>query len=74
MTVKTAAELVAAAKSEIENLDAERFAKEVDAGQAVVVDLREPAELSETGRIPGAVHIPRWDVGVPGRHHVAVSR
>lgn len=55
---KTAAQLVADAKSRIDNLDVEQFAKEVEAG-AVVVDLREPEEIVASGRIPGAIPIPR---------------
>jgi rhodanese-related sulfurtransferase len=30
----------------------------IDRGEAVVVDVREPAELLASGRIPGAVNIP----------------
>lgn len=55
----SAADLVAAARSEISNLDTEQFAKELDQGDAVAVDLREAAELVDTGIIPGAIHIPR---------------
>ncbi len=59
MTPTTAAELVAKAKESIENLDVEQFAVEIESGGAVLVDLREAAELAETGHIPGAIHIPR---------------
>lgn len=55
---KTAAELVAEAKGRIDNLDVAQTAAERDAG-ALLVDLREPAERSEHGVIPGAVHAPR---------------
>lgn len=58
-TNSSAADLVAAAKASIQNLDPEQFAKEVDEPGAVLVDLREPAELVDTGVIPGAIHIPR---------------
>lgn len=58
MTVKKAADLVAEAKSRIENLGVEQVEKERDSG-ALIVDLREPEELKATGRIPGAVHVPR---------------
>lgn len=56
--MKKAAEMVAAAKATIDNLapqDVERARQE----GALVVDLREPAELAEMGRIPGSVHVPR---------------
>lgn len=59
MSAKTAAALVAEAKARVENLTVEQFAKEVEGGDAVVVDLRETEELTASGRIPGAVHIPR---------------
>jgi rhodanese-related sulfurtransferase len=54
---KTAAELVAEAKANVENLTPEQVEQEVNDG-AVLIDLREPNEL-ENGKIPGAVHAPR---------------
>ena len=54
----TVAEIVARAKAEVENLTPDQAAKEVAEG-AVLVDLREPAELEKDGMIPGAVHAPR---------------
>ena len=54
----TAMDLVARAKTKIENLDPQRAARELADG-ALVVDVREEAELDETGVIPGAVHVPR---------------
>ncbi len=56
--MKKAADLVAEAKARIENLDVASVDKEHGAG-AMLIDLREPAELSEAGRIPGSVHVPR---------------
>jgi rhodanese-related sulfurtransferase len=56
---KTAAEMVSEAKQRIENLTVDDVAAELESGDAVVVDLREPAELAATGRIPGSVHVPR---------------
>lgn len=58
-TARTAAELVAEAKGRVENLDVDGVRREIDGGHAIVVDLREPEELVASGRIPGAVHIPR---------------
>ncbi len=58
MTGKTAAELVAAAKAEIENLSPQDVSREQSAG-AVIVDIREPEERARTGVIPGSVHAPR---------------
>jgi rhodanese-related sulfurtransferase len=54
----TVVELVTRAKSQIENLTPEQVAREVAEG-AVLVDLREPAELQKDGTIEGAVHAPR---------------
>ncbi|HVM09851.1 MAG TPA: rhodanese-like domain-containing protein [Acidimicrobiales bacterium] len=56
---KKAAELVAEAKARIENLDADAVERELQAGDAVLVDIRDTPELQEHGRIPGSVHIPR---------------
>ena len=56
---KSAAELVAEAKAQVENLDADRVEAELRSGQVVLVDLREAEELTATGRIPGSVHVPR---------------
>ncbi|MGQ0624217.1 MAG: rhodanese-like domain-containing protein [Sporichthyaceae bacterium] len=51
-------DMVNAAKERIENLDPDAVEGELARG-AVLVDLREPSELAENGRIPGAVHVPR---------------
>lgn len=56
---KTAADLVADAKSRIENLDPDAVEQELQSGDAVLVDIRDAPELDEHGRIPGAVHVPR---------------
>ncbi len=56
---KGAMDLVKEAKSQIENLSPEQVASELESGDAVVVDLREPQELEATGMIPGAIHAPR---------------
>jgi rhodanese-related sulfurtransferase len=54
----TASELVADAKSKVENLTPEQVVSEIADG-AVLIDLREPAELRLEGMIEGAVHAPR---------------
>jgi len=56
---KGAMDLVKEAKAELENLSPEEVASELESGDAVVVDLREPQELEATGIIPGAIHAPR---------------
>lgn len=56
---KKAADLVAEAKSKIENLDPDAVEKALRADDVVLVDIRDAPELEANGRIPGAVHIPR---------------
>ena len=58
-TTKTAAQLVAEAKGRTENLTPGAVAAELATGEAVLVDLREPAERAQHGAIAGAVHAPR---------------
>jgi rhodanese-related sulfurtransferase len=54
----TSADMVAAAKEDLEELEPQRFAEEAERDEAVVVDLRDADELA-AGVIPGAVHVPR---------------
>lgn len=56
---KTAAQLVAEAKSSIENLTTEQVAQELASGDVLVVDIREPEERRTHGAIAGAVPAPR---------------
>lgn len=56
---KTAAELVADAKSRVENLSPEQVAQERENGDVLLVDLREPGERTQNGVIPGAIAAPR---------------
>jgi rhodanese-related sulfurtransferase len=59
LTAQTAAGMVAEAKGQIENQSPEQVAREVEAGDALLIDLREPNERAENGAIPGAVSAPR---------------
>ena len=56
---KTAAQLVAEAKQRVENLTVDQVATELEGGDVLLVDLREPEERDQHGMIPGAVAIPR---------------
>lgn len=56
---KTAAELVAEAKKDIENLSVEEVAAELASGDAVLVDIRESEERVQNGFIQEALHLPR---------------
>lgn len=55
----TAAEMVADAKKRVENLSVDETAREIDSGDALLVDIREPGERAENGAIAGAVEAPR---------------
>lgn len=52
------ADLVAAAKARIENLDPDAVERELAGGEALLIDVREPEERV-TGAIPGSVNVPR---------------
>jgi rhodanese-related sulfurtransferase len=58
MITTTAAQLVAEAKGQIENLTPAQVAAELRDG-ARVIDIREPEESMTKGRIPGAISAPR---------------
>jgi rhodanese-related sulfurtransferase len=55
----------------VEPIDAEDAKALIDAGEAVVIDVREPSEIMVTGKVPGAINIPmaefleRADPGSP---------
>jgi len=55
---QTVAERVAAAKQRIENLTPAQVTVEVEDGNALLVDIREPEELRALGVIPGALPAP----------------
>lgn len=57
-TPTTARALVEAALKKVATVSVDEAARLRDAG-ALVVDLREAAELGREGSIPGAVHVPR---------------
>ena len=59
MTNRTAAHLIAEAKAHLEYLTAEEVAAELEAQDALLVDLREPDERAAHGVIAGGVHAPR---------------
>ncbi len=59
MATKTAAAMVAEARESIENVSVEQLTNELANCSLVLVDVREPEELSKTGVIDGAVHAPR---------------
>ena len=59
MTSKTAAQLVADAKAEIENLTPEDVLAEQEDSRTLLIDIREPEERARTGVITGSIHAPR---------------
>jgi rhodanese-related sulfurtransferase len=56
---KSAKDLVSAASREVETLSGEEAVKLVDQPGVVFVDLREGEELQKTGKLKGALHVPR---------------
>ena len=59
MTTTSAKDLVAQANREVETLSAEEALARLAQPGTVLVDVREGEELAKTGRIAGAVHVPR---------------
>lgn len=55
----TAAEMVAEAEKQVQNLTVDEAAQELEQGDAVLVDVREPSERAQSGYIAGAVEAPR---------------
>jgi rhodanese-related sulfurtransferase len=56
---KSAKDLVAEASRTVETLSGEEAAKLVGDPNVVLVDVREGEELQTTGKVQGAVHVPR---------------
>ncbi|WP_457089916.1 rhodanese-like domain-containing protein [Microvirga sp. P5_D2] len=59
MMTKSAKDLVAEANQTVETLSAEDAVKLVGGPGVVLVDVREGEELQKTGKVQGAVHVPR---------------
>jgi rhodanese-related sulfurtransferase len=59
MAIKSAKDIVAEASRQIETLSGEDAIKLVGDPNVVFVDLREREELQKTGKLQGAVHVPR---------------
>lgn len=56
--VKSVKDLVAAANEVVPRISVDEAKQKIEAG-ALVVDVREPAEVEQSGKVAGAVHIPR---------------
>lgn len=59
MAMKSAKDLVAEASREVETLSGQEAVKLVGDPNVVFVDVREGEELQKTGKLQGAVHVPR---------------
>ena len=59
MTIKTVKDLVAVANGEVETMSAKEALKNLGRVDITFVDVREGEEVAKTGRIAGAVHVPR---------------
>jgi len=55
----TAAQMVAEAKTRVQNLTPDQVAAEIETSQPLLVDLREAEERAQSGAIAGSVHAPR---------------
>ncbi len=55
---KSVKDLVAAANEVVPRISVDEAKQKIEAG-AVVVDVRDAAEVEKTGKVAGAVHIPR---------------
>ena len=71
-------ELVAEAEAVVETLSAEEACRLQEAGEALLVDLRDVRELGREGKVPGAFHAPRgmlefWVDPESPYHHEALS-
>ena len=59
MAITPIKDLVAAAKAEITTFSPAEAQAKADAGEALLVDIRDIRELAREGRVPGAFHAPR---------------
>ncbi|CUH61956.1 rhodanese-like domain-containing protein [Thalassobacter stenotrophicus] len=55
----SSADMVAAARARITEVETADLIAQVDDPNVVIVDIRDPRERTRTGAIPGAVHAPR---------------
>ena len=52
-------DMVADARTRIKGLSMEEMQRELESGDAVIIDIRDVRELWREGTIPGAKHVPR---------------
>lgn len=59
MAIRPVSEMVAEAKARVETLPPEEARRAAEAGEALLIDIRDIRELNREGRVPGAFHAPR---------------
>jgi rhodanese-related sulfurtransferase len=59
MAITPVKTLVKRAKEEIRSLSVQEVQRGVEAGEVLLIDIRDVRELDREGRIPGAFHAPR---------------
>ncbi len=59
MPIRPIKDMVAEAKAQITTLSLADVQAKQEAGEVLLVDIRDPRELKREGRIPGAFHAPR---------------
>ena len=67
-------QLVQAANAVVPRIAAAQAQDLIAAGGALVVDVREAAEVQQSGKVSGAVHVPRGLLEFVGRSPIAFSR
>jgi rhodanese-related sulfurtransferase len=55
----SAVDMVKAAKAAIQNLTPQQVHEELQSGEVTLIDIREPAELEQNGKIAGSTNAPR---------------
>ncbi len=59
MAIRSTMEMLTAANAAIETIAVDQAMALIDDDDAVLVDVRESIEIQQSGRIKGAVHVPR---------------
>jgi len=52
-------DMMAAANAAVPRITPQEAAKLIESGEALVVDVRDTAEIQNSGKVAGAVHVPR---------------
>ncbi len=67
--MRTAADMVAEARQKVENLTVEEAARELETGEALLVDIREPGERVKEGAIAAPRGMLEFSADPSSRYH-----